>query len=210
METIKNLALASEAFRVFVPDSRIPQSIYESIQQRAHRIAAIASKLPVAPKIRDVTVVSALLHDVGRHILASKTPDKFCFALSLASERGCQDFEAEEELLGISHAEIGAYLLGLWVFPNLAVEAIAHHHRPTRISHSGFDAQWPCMLQIYWTTSWRFTPGIRQGRNSMRLRELASRSWGFCRSLPISWFCDANSQLKSRSAANPHLFILLS
>jgi len=140
METIKNLALASETFRVFVPDSRIPQSVYESIQQRAHRTAAIASKLPVAPKTRDVTVVSALLHDVGRLILASKMPDKFCSALSLASERGCQDFEAEEELLGISHAEIGAYLLGLWGFPNLAVEAIAHHHRPTRISHSGFDS----------------------------------------------------------------------
>jgi HD-like signal output (HDOD) protein len=67
-------------------------------------------------------------------------PDQFCSVLSLASERGCQDFEAEEELLGISHAEIGAYLLGLWGFPNLAVEALAHHHRPTRIPHSGFDS----------------------------------------------------------------------
>ncbi|HME32401.1 MAG TPA: HDOD domain-containing protein, partial [Terriglobales bacterium] len=46
----------------------------------------------------------------------------------------------EEELLGISHAEVGAYLLGLWGFPSLAVEAIAHHHRPTRIPHSGFDS----------------------------------------------------------------------
>jgi hypothetical protein len=33
METIKNLALASETFRVFAPDSRIPQSFYESIQR---------------------------------------------------------------------------------------------------------------------------------------------------------------------------------
>jgi HD-like signal output (HDOD) protein len=45
-----------------------------------------------------------------------------------------------EEILGTSHAEVGAYLLGLWGIPNLAVEAIAHHHRPTRIPHSGFDA----------------------------------------------------------------------
>ena len=51
-----------------------------------------------------------------------------------------QVFEAEEELLGTSHAEIGAYLLGLWGIPNLAVEAIAHHHHPTRISHSGLDS----------------------------------------------------------------------
>ena len=140
METIKNLALASETFRVFAPDSRIPQSFCESIQRQAHRTAAIAGTLPVAKKTRDVTVVSALLHNIGSLILASKMPDRFCSTLARASERGCEDFEAEEELLGISHAEIGAYLLGLWGFPNLAVEAIAHHHHPTRIPHTDFDS----------------------------------------------------------------------
>ncbi len=140
METIKNLALVSETFRVFVPDSRIPQSVCEYMQRHAHRVAAIAGTLPVEPKNSDVTVVAALLHDIGSLFLASTMPDKFCSARSIASERGCKPFEAEEELLGTSHAEIGAYLLGLWGIPNLAVEAIAHHHRPTRISHSGFDS----------------------------------------------------------------------
>ncbi len=87
-----------------------------------------------------MTVLSALLHDIGRLVLASKMPDQFCAVLARANERGCHDFEAEEELLGTSHAEIGAYLLGLWGIPNLAVEAIAHHHRPTRIPHSDFDS----------------------------------------------------------------------
>jgi HD-like signal output (HDOD) protein/CheY-like chemotaxis protein len=140
METIKNLALASETFRVFAPNSRIPQSVCETMQRHAHRTAAIAGTLPVDRKTRDVTVVAALLHDIGRLILASKMPDKFCSALSRAGERKCEPFEAEEELLGTSHAEIGAYLLGLWGIPNLAVEAIAHHHHPTRIPHSGFDS----------------------------------------------------------------------
>jgi HD-like signal output (HDOD) protein/CheY-like chemotaxis protein len=140
MEAIKNLALASETFRVFVPDSQIPQSLCESLQRHAHRTAAIAGALPVDPKTRDVTVVAALLHDIGKLVLACRMPATFRSVLTHASERGCQDFEAEEELLGISHAEIGAYLLGLWGIPTLAVEAIAHHHRPTRIPHSGFDS----------------------------------------------------------------------
>ena len=140
METIKNLALASETFRIFAPDSRIPQAFCESIQRQARRTAAIAGALPVAKKTRDVTVVSALLHNIGSLILASKMPDRFCSTLARASERGCEDFEAEEELLGTSQAEIGAYLLGLWGFPSLAVEAIAHHHHPTRIPHTDFDS----------------------------------------------------------------------
>jgi HD-like signal output (HDOD) protein len=139
-ETIKNLALASEAFRVFLADWRIPQGVCESIQLHAQRTAAIAGILPVDPSTRDVTVVAALLHDIGTLILASKMPDKFCSALSRARERNCETFEAEEELLGTSHAEIGAYLLGLWGIPNLAVEAMAYHHHPTRIPHSGFDS----------------------------------------------------------------------
>lgn len=140
METIKNLALASEAFRVFVPDSRIPQSICDSIQRHAFSTAAIAGLLPVERKAHDVTVVAALLHDIGRLFIASAMPETFCSALSACSLRKCWPFEAEEELLGTSHAEIGAYLLGLWGIPNLAVEAIAHHHRPTRIPHAGFDS----------------------------------------------------------------------
>jgi HD-like signal output (HDOD) protein len=140
METIKNLALVSETFRIFVPDSRIPQGVVESIQRRAQTAAAIAVMLPVGKKLRDVTVLSALLQDIGSLVLASKMPDKFCAVLSCAKQRGCELFEAEEEILGTSHAEIGAYLLGLWGLPALAVEAIAHHHRPTRIPHTDFDS----------------------------------------------------------------------
>jgi HD-like signal output (HDOD) protein len=145
METIKNLALASEAFRVFMPHPRIPLSECEAIQRHAHRAAAIAAVLPLEQQNRDATVVAALLHDVGSLVLAGTMPDAFCDARTLAAERGCKVFEAEEELLGTSHAEIGAYLLGLWGLPNLAVEAIAHHHRPSRIPHSGFD----CTVAVY-------------------------------------------------------------
>jgi HD-like signal output (HDOD) protein len=145
METIKNLALASEAFRVFVPGKRISQSVYESMQRHANYTAAIAGVLPIEPKTREITVVSALLHDIGSLVLASAMPEQFCAAQAVAAERGCRVFEAEEELLGTSHAEIGAYLLGLWGIPNLAVEAIAFHHRPMRIPHTGID----CTASVY-------------------------------------------------------------
>jgi HD-like signal output (HDOD) protein len=145
LDTIKNLALGSEVFRIFVPDKRISQSVCESIQKCANRAAAIASGLPMGPKLREVAVVAALLHDAGSLVLASKMPDEFCAAHSIAAQRGCKVFEAEEELLGTSHAEIGAYLLGLWGLRHQAVEAIAHHHRPTRVAHSDFD----CTVAVY-------------------------------------------------------------
>jgi len=90
--------------------------------------------------MRRPCVVAALLHDVGSLVLSCKMPEAFCAARTMAIERGCKVFEAEEMLLGTSHAEIGAYLLGLWGLPNIAVEVIAHHHRPERIPHAGFDS----------------------------------------------------------------------
>jgi HD-like signal output (HDOD) protein/CheY-like chemotaxis protein len=140
IETITNLALASEAFRSFIPDSQVPHGVCESIQRHAQRTAAIAVTLPLDSKTREATVVAALLHDIGSLILASHMPDKFRSTRLRARERQCQNLEAEEELLGTSHAEIGAYLLGLWGIPDVVVEAIAHHHHPGRIPHSGLDS----------------------------------------------------------------------
>jgi HD-like signal output (HDOD) protein len=69
----------------------------------------------------------------------SRMPDQFCRIIARATEKGGEIYEAEEELIGTSHAGMGAYLLSVWGMPHLAVEAVAHHHRPTRIPHSGFD-----------------------------------------------------------------------
>jgi hypothetical protein len=46
---------------------------------------------------------------------------------------------AEAELHGVTHAEIGAYLLGLWGLPYPIVEAVAHHHAPLRVVRQGFE-----------------------------------------------------------------------
>jgi putative nucleotidyltransferase with HDIG domain len=145
METVKNLALTFEAFRIFEEDSCIPASVHDSIQHHSFETAAIAGALPVKRGIRKVTVVAALLHDIGSLFLASRMPDQFNSVHLLAKETGRQPYQVEEELLGVSHAEIGAFLLRSWGIPNLAVEAIAHHHHPNRVRHSEFD----CSVAVY-------------------------------------------------------------
>lgn len=140
MNTIKNLALASEAFRVFVPSSRIGEAVCRSIQDHAMKAASIASTLPLDPKIREGAVIGALLHDIGQLFIAYRMPEVFCAVLAKKEELNCRTVDAEEMILGTSHAEIGAYLLGLWDIPNIAVEAIAHHHHLDRIPHTEFDA----------------------------------------------------------------------
>ncbi len=140
MEAIKNLAMATDTFKVFTPAPGIAPSFCEDMQRHAQRAALIVGILPLPAKLRDVGIVSALLHDIGELALACKLPHEFCAALELTRVTGCSQVEAEEQIIGTSHAEIGAYLLGLWSIDSLVVEAVAHHHRPDRIPHTSFDA----------------------------------------------------------------------
>ena len=49
-------------------------------------------------------------------------------------------WQAEMELLGIHHGQIGGYLLGLWGPPSRIVEAVALHHTPNHLSYDGLCA----------------------------------------------------------------------
>jgi HD-like signal output (HDOD) protein/CheY-like chemotaxis protein len=145
MNVIKTLALQTETFRAFVPSARIPTSYWEKMQRNSQYTAAIAGTLPVTREIREVTMIAALLHDAGVLALASAMPDQFTLVLDEIEQKNCSQVEAEEAIFGTSHAEIGAYLLGLWGIHSIAIEAIAHHHHPTRIRHIGLD----CSLAVY-------------------------------------------------------------
>ena len=41
-------------------------------------------------------------------------------------------YEAEMAVFGTTHAEVGAYLLGIWGLNDFIIEAIAWHHHPKK------------------------------------------------------------------------------
>ena len=135
IERIKNLALYSHAFSVFIPSREIPGNFYEGMQRHCQITALIAGTLPLSRDVRETTIVAVLLHDLGKLALASKMPKQLALVLEEMKNNSSGETDAEEFILGIGHAEIGAYLLGLWGIDGLVVDAIAHHHHPTRISH---------------------------------------------------------------------------
>src|SRR5581483_4665932 len=84
--------------------------------------------------------VAAMLHDIGLLVLAYRLPGRLRAILAAARD-GHRSLVAVEAADGrVTHAEIGAYLLGLWGLPYPIVEAVAHHHAPARVSHqTSFD-----------------------------------------------------------------------
>jgi len=78
-----------------------------------------------------------LLHDVGRLVLAANLPELFDRAYQLGERKQVPHWEAEKEVFGATHAELGAYLIGLWGLPEHIVEAVAYHHSPSKCPHPG-------------------------------------------------------------------------
>jgi HD-like signal output (HDOD) protein len=80
-----------------------------------------------------------LLHDIGYWILVQECPEELGRALELSRSGDLPLFECERMTTGATHAEVGAYLLGLWGLPYSIVEAVALHHTPGTITPHGYD-----------------------------------------------------------------------
>jgi putative nucleotidyltransferase with HDIG domain len=136
---IRNLALSAEVFSQW-PTSGLPDGFDpERLQTHVHTIAASAYALAGRAPWADDALLAGLLHDIGYWILVEQCPREVSQVLDVARTEGIPLRDAEVKVLGTSHAELGAYLLGLWGFPYPVVEAVALHHAPRRVEQSEFD-----------------------------------------------------------------------
>ncbi len=139
IEVLKHLVLSVEVFRVFPVRKPIAGFSMEKLQEHAQLTARIVKGLPVPRYLVDAAIVAALLHDVGKLVLAAKLPEQLGHALKIASHEGQPLYAVEDNLLGFNHAAVGAHLLALWGLPSPIVEAVAYHHAPSRIPQQRFD-----------------------------------------------------------------------
>jgi len=90
-------------------------------------------------KLANDAFMAGLLHDTGRLVLGVNLPKEYGSALALASKGELSMLEAEREIFGTTHSEVGAYLLGLWGLPNSIVATAAFHHKPMESLNNTFD-----------------------------------------------------------------------
>ena len=143
IETVKTLVLSLQTFSVFEQldtDSRTLKTLWShswSVGQLAQRIARYEG-LDSNTISRGFT--AGLLHDVGKLVLKAGAPKQLAAVAALQQDKGIPLWRAEQETYGCTHAEVGAYLLGLWGLPAPVVETVAMHHQPPRSSSRRMSA----------------------------------------------------------------------
>lgn len=139
--TVRSLVLSLHVFSCF-DHVQFKNFSIERVWTHSLMTARIAQKIAKLEKVDravlDETYVGGMLHDIGKVMLASSLSEPYQQAATIAQERKVAMVEAEREVFGVSHAEVGAYLLGLWGLPITIVEAVALHQVPGRSAIKAF------------------------------------------------------------------------
>lgn len=113
----------------------LPQYGLSDGQLWAHSVAAALAAQVLASRRRGLVppeaFTAALMHDVGKLVLARFLDPERVQALRRAHQAGTPLRLAELELLGIEHAEISAAVLQHWKLPERLRVAVQHHHTPS-------------------------------------------------------------------------------
>ncbi len=131
---IRDLTLASHLFEAFPQSSAWTSFSFSEIHSRSMLVARFAQDICRSVKadrhLQGQAFLAGLLHDFGMIVLASHDPEKYRIVMSKATELSQPLYVVEKMNIGVSHAEAGAYMLGLWNLPPKVIEAVLFHHFP--------------------------------------------------------------------------------
>ncbi len=135
------MVLTTYAFTTLTHDAPLARCFsFDVFQKHAWTIAKLVKKGLEDPQIAQDGFTAGLLHNIGSLVLATRLPAQYDALVQESQELGVPLWQAEQEKLGTTHAEIGAYLMSLWGLPNALAEAVLLHHAPVHdVTRIGFD-----------------------------------------------------------------------
>ena len=142
IDTIKGLVLVNGIFENAHPLA-IRAFTLNDLWHHSLHVAEGAKKLAKAEglerKLQEEAFVGGVLHDIGILVLATHFPQQYERVTELVQSEHIGIPVAEQWEFGVTHAEIGAYLLGLWGIPASILRIVSLHHRPRKAQEGTFS-----------------------------------------------------------------------
>ncbi len=117
-------------FKDILPGTLDNQSFWK------HNIACGLASCVIAQKLGrenlETFFMAGILHDIGFLIISQEHPKKAQEVIARCKFDELPQNHVEKELLGFSHARVGALILKEWGLVPSLIEAVHYHHCPTR------------------------------------------------------------------------------
>jgi len=136
--------------------------------QHSSAVALASERLgkEIQPDSPETLFTAGLLHDIGKVILGKFLADDYQRVTDLLDESPITFHEAEREVLGYSHTEVGELLTRRWQLPEQIVAATRYHHEPA--SYSGGDAEARTTVDlVHLADSLALTMGVGVGNDGL-------------------------------------------
>ncbi|OZV10398.1 hydrolase [Tissierella sp. P1] len=131
-QAIKGIALASTV-RTYLTNELRGYSLEKNELWSQSQTCAIVSRF-IAKSIKyynpEEAYIAGLLRDIGKTILNQHMEKEYMEVLLKMEKDNISFLDAEKEVLGFGHAEIGEKIAEKWNLPKDLVEAIGYHHTP--------------------------------------------------------------------------------
>jgi HD-like signal output (HDOD) protein len=133
LDVVRCLVLTVQAFTVADNLPPVRGFSLDRCQEHALLCASVVRKIAPTPALANDAYTAAALHEIGRVMLAVGASEQFADAIASAERDNVPVHVREREIFGVTHCEVGAYLLALWGLPLSIVEAVAYQHDSGRV-----------------------------------------------------------------------------
>lgn len=131
------IGIAAMSALTKMPQGRLSvQNLWLHSLAVALSMRTISQAMPARSRPKDDQIfLAGLLHDIGYLVLAfldTRRSDEL--HIRMADEPDSPMLEIEQELLGISHCELGAQLAQNWDLPSEIIPVLRYHHTPESVT----------------------------------------------------------------------------
>ncbi|TAN44301.1 MAG: HDOD domain-containing protein [Nitrospirae bacterium] len=144
LNTMKNLVVAASLKDIHRKFGLFEQRLWD--HSLGVSIAASALAAETRLMSAEEALVVGLIHDIGKTILNNSMPDSYSLVIERVYDEGISFLEAENDMLGFNHCNVGGLVARKWKLPKNLEAVIEYHHSEDFAMLGDNDFEVQCLI----------------------------------------------------------------